>query len=84
MRVGGSIGTAILTVILQQHLIQAHNSLSAQGRAFASTFWWVVAITAVAVIPTIALMVIERRQPRVPFPADGGANQPTSHLVEVE
>jgi EmrB/QacA subfamily drug resistance transporter len=62
MRVGGSISTAILTVVLQQHLIRAGRSASAQAGAFGTTFWWVLGFTAVAVISTFALMAIERRQ----------------------
>jgi EmrB/QacA subfamily drug resistance transporter len=83
MRVGGSIGTAILTVILQQNLTQAGRGAAAQASAFASTFSWVIAITAVTVIPTIALIVIERRQARVPSgPAD--VTEPAPHLTQVE
>ncbi len=83
MRVGGSIGTAILTVILQQHLTQAGPAAAAQASAFASTFWWVIAISAVAVIPTIALIFIERRQ--VPVPSGSAdATRPAPSLSEVE
>jgi EmrB/QacA subfamily drug resistance transporter len=65
MRVGGSIGTAILTVILQQYLARSGTSVTALGHAFGSTFAWVLAITAVAAIPALALFVIDRRQDRV-------------------
>jgi EmrB/QacA subfamily drug resistance transporter len=64
MRVGGSIGTAILTVVLQNHLTRAGPSLAAQASAFGSTFWWVLAVTAAAVIPTSVLIVTERRVAR--------------------
>ena len=60
LRVGGSVGTAILTVVLQQHLTKAGSSLSAQAHAFGSTFWWVVGVIGVAVIPTVMLMWVER------------------------
>lgn len=63
-RVGGSIGTAILTVVLQNGLIRAGASTSAQAAAFGTTFWWVMGITAVAVLPTILLMVVERQAAR--------------------
>ena len=62
MRVGGSIGTAILTVMLQDHLTRAGRSLSAQASAFGSTFWWVLVLTAGAIVPPAALMLVERRQ----------------------
>jgi EmrB/QacA subfamily drug resistance transporter len=60
LRVGGSVGTGILTVVLQQHLTKAGSSLSAQAHAFGSTFWWVVGVIGVAVIPTVMLMWVER------------------------
>jgi hypothetical protein len=61
-RVGGSIGTAILTVVLQ-------SGISGLGRptpagiasSFAHTYWWVLGISLVALLPTILLTVVERR-----------------------
>jgi EmrB/QacA subfamily drug resistance transporter len=83
MRVGGSIGTAILTVILQQQLTHAGRVPAAQANAFASTFWWVIAISAVAIIPTVALIFIERRP--VPVPSGPApAPDPVPSLTEVE
>ncbi len=64
MRVGGSIGTAILTVVLQSHLTSAGHSVSAQASAFGSTFWWVVAFIAVAVSPTTILIAVDRQTAR--------------------
>jgi MFS family permease len=84
MRVGGSIGTAILTVVLQQHLTAAGRTPAAQAAAFATTFWWVIAVSAVAVIPTIALIVIERRQATVPMGPGEGIAQPVSQMTEAE
>jgi hypothetical protein len=49
-----------LTVVLQHHLTRAGSSLSAQAHAFGSTFWWVVVVIAVALIPTVTLMLLER------------------------
>jgi EmrB/QacA subfamily drug resistance transporter len=62
IRVGGSIGTALLTVVLQQQLDQAGSSLPAQAAAFGTTFWWLFGLTAVAVVPTGVLVLMERRQ----------------------
>jgi EmrB/QacA subfamily drug resistance transporter len=59
-RVGGSIGTAILTVVLQNGFIS--NSPTAMAASFAHTFWWVVGIGVVALLPTILLATIERRR----------------------
>lgn len=63
-RVGGSIGTAILTVVLQNHLDHAGASATAQAGAFGSTFWWVFAVTAAATAPTLLLIRLERRVAR--------------------
>ena len=50
-RTGGSIGTAVFTVILTRQL--AHSaSPAAAANAFGTTFAWVLAITAVAAAPT--------------------------------
>jgi uncharacterized membrane protein len=63
MRVGGSIGTAILTVILQSQLTSAGPQASADAMAdgFNVAFAWVMGITLVALLPTILLIVAERR-----------------------
>jgi EmrB/QacA subfamily drug resistance transporter len=63
MRVGGSIGTAILTVILQGQLTGAGPNASADAMAdgFNVAFLWVMGITVVALLPTILLMAAERR-----------------------
>jgi EmrB/QacA subfamily drug resistance transporter len=61
-RVGGSIGTAILAVSLQNG-ISSLSTPTPEGiaSAFADTYWWVMAITVVALLPTIVLTVVERR-----------------------
>ena len=58
-RVGGSIGTAIFTVVLQNGITA--NTPEAIAASFAHTYWWVVAVSVVALLPTILLAVIERR-----------------------
>ena len=83
MRVGGSIGTAILTFVLQQNLTHAGQAASAQAAAFGSTFWWVIAASALAVVPAVALIVIERRQVPV-LGGSGDAVEPAPSLTEVE
>ncbi len=62
-RIGGSLGTAIIAVVLQRHVQDAH-STAALGAAFAQTYWWVMAVTVVSLLPTLALMRIERRTRR--------------------
>jgi MFS family permease len=61
-RVGGSIGTAILAVVLQ-HGIDGLSVKTPAGvaTAFAHTYYWVLAISVVALLPTIVLTVVERR-----------------------
>ena len=58
-RVGGSIGTAILTVVLQNGITAQHAGRRSPPR-FAHTYWWVVGVSVVALLPTILLAVIER------------------------
>lgn len=62
-RVGGAIGTAVLAVVLTNQL---RNQATPAGQAsgFATTFWWVLAITIIATIPTIMLAYIERKARR--------------------
>jgi MFS family permease len=60
MRIGGSIGTAVLAVVLQRELAGAAGPHEAAA-AFGSTFWWAVAISAVAIIPAYVLYRTERK-----------------------
>jgi EmrB/QacA subfamily drug resistance transporter len=54
-RVGGSIGIALLTVVLQQGLTHGARTSAAAAAAFGHTYVWVLVLTAVAVIPALAL-----------------------------
>jgi MFS family permease len=63
MRVGGSVGVALLTVILQRQLTLAGSHVAAQAAAFGTTFWWVFALMAVTIVPTVMLLILERRAP---------------------
>ncbi len=58
-RVGGSIGIAVLAVVLQRGLEGAH-SLSAQASAYGTAFWVAAGITALAIVPCIVLVRAER------------------------
>jgi hypothetical protein len=60
-RVGGSIGTAILSVVLNNHLASAAHTTSGAASAFGNTYWWVLGVTAFALIPTGILAMVERR-----------------------
>jgi EmrB/QacA subfamily drug resistance transporter len=61
-RVGGSIGTAILAVVLQDRLSALGPSAGAGARAeaFGQTYWWAIAITLAAAVPAIVLIFAER------------------------
>ncbi|QKG24092.1 MDR family MFS transporter [Actinomadura verrucosospora] len=47
-RVGGSLGTAVLAVVLQRSL--GHHAPAA---AFGATFWWAVGLSAVTLVPAL-------------------------------
>jgi NADH:ubiquinone oxidoreductase subunit 6 (subunit J) len=66
-RVGGSIGTAILTVVLQTGITHGSAGVAradvpaAIASAFSSTYWWVFAVTAVALLPALLLARAESK-----------------------
>jgi len=62
-RVGGSFGTAIVAVSLESRLthLGRHPSTSQLASAFGQTYWWVVGITVLALVPTAVLWRIESR-----------------------
>jgi EmrB/QacA subfamily drug resistance transporter len=62
-RVGGSIGIAVLAVVLQRNLASAH-TLSAAAAAYGTAFWVAAGLTAVAIIPCIVLVRAERAAKR--------------------
>jgi EmrB/QacA subfamily drug resistance transporter len=53
-RVGGSIGTAVLAVVLQRALVGAH-SLSDAASAYGTAFWAAAGLSALAIVPCIVL-----------------------------
>jgi hypothetical protein len=90
-RVGGSLGTAVLAVVLQRQITTqlggGGGSLGgvpsgAQARvagplatAFAHTYWWAMAMTALALVPAAVLAVTERRAARERDAASGSASE---------
>ena len=58
-RVGGSIGTAVLAVVLQRALVGAI-SPAEMASAFGTAFWCATGITAIAIVPSFLLMRAER------------------------
>jgi len=59
IRVGGSIGTAVLAVVLQRVLTGVH-TLSGAAGSYGTAFWWSAGITALAIGPGVVLMRAER------------------------
>ena len=56
MRVGGSLGTALLAVVLQRAFVTA----ATPSDAFDVAFWWTVGLSALAIIPAVVLWRSER------------------------
>ncbi|MDO8210582.1 DHA2 family efflux MFS transporter permease subunit [Conexibacter sp. CPCC 206217] len=65
-RVGGSIGTALLSVALESRLRDAGAGATpaAMADAFGETYVIVMVVTLVALVPTLMLTIIERRARR--------------------
>jgi EmrB/QacA subfamily drug resistance transporter len=61
-RVGGSLGTAIVAVILQHELEARPGGHGIE--AFAHTYWWVLIGTALALIPAVVLAFAQRAAAR--------------------
>jgi EmrB/QacA subfamily drug resistance transporter len=81
-RVGGSIGTAVLAVVLQRAISSAGVPLHPGGLAgaYGTAFWWSGGIAAVAVVPCVVLTVAERRI-RAAGRGAGGATEPVLETV---
>jgi hypothetical protein len=70
-RVGGTLGTAIIAVVLQNKLALVpgagtgtYTNAAAVAAAFADTYRWVILINGLALIPAAALWRIERQSRR--------------------
>ena len=60
-RVGGSLGTAVLAVVLQHQLADAGGrGPAAVANGFGRTYWWAMAFTAVAMVPALVLARAQR------------------------
>ena len=80
-RVGGSIGTAVLSVVLQHELARPRGARTpgALAAGFAHTFWWAVGASLLALVPATVLAVCQRRE-RAAGRDTGGT--PSEHLAE--
>lgn len=63
-RVGGSLGTAVIAVVLQLNLVHTSGHPAAVAQAFDRTYLWVIAMTLLSCIPGVVLWRVERRMHR--------------------
>jgi EmrB/QacA subfamily drug resistance transporter len=75
-RVGGSIGTAVLAVVLQRALIGVH-TLSGAAHAYGTAFWASTILSGLAIIPCVILV----RAERAARAAKGAQSAPESEAV---
>jgi MFS family permease len=77
-RLGGSIGTAVLAVVLQRALLSSPHTQDGVAGAYSTAFWWSLGITALAIVPSIVLLRAERHARRRTSAAfgDGPAPEP--------
>ena len=64
-RVGGTLGTAVIAVVLQGKLVHlappgGHADVAAISRSFAQTYEWVIGMSILAVVPAVLLWRVER------------------------
>ena len=75
-RVGGSLGTAVLAVVLQRALVGAHTP-AAMASAYGTAFWASAVLAAIGFVPSIILLRAERAARR----ARPVEEQPTSEAA---
>lgn len=61
-QLGGAFGGAVLAVVLQRQIADRPATMDGLSGAFGSTFWWVLAFTAVAVLPALLLPATRARE----------------------
>jgi MFS family permease len=63
-RVGGSLGTALMAVVLTREIasLGVAPSHAALATAFDTAFWWLLALTACTIVPCLSLLAAERRR----------------------
>jgi hypothetical protein len=79
-RVGGSIGTAVLAVVLQRALAGTH-TLSAQAGAYGTAFWFSAVLTALAIGPCIILVRAERAARLASGPRAGPSDETMAEAI---
>ena len=81
-RVGGSIGTAVLAVVLQRALTGAH-TVGAAASAYGTAFWASAGLTALAIVPCIILLRAERAARRANAELPAGPQDTLPEAVAV-
>jgi MFS family permease len=76
-RVGGSIGTAVLAVVLQRSLAGTH-SIAGAAAGYGTAFWASAGLTALAIVPCIILVRTERAARRAASSDAGRAPSDTA------
>jgi EmrB/QacA subfamily drug resistance transporter len=76
-QVGSAFGTTVLAMLLQTQLA-SHTGSAGAATAFNHTFWWSIALAAVAAVPALALPRGGRATPK---PAGQSAAQPESRVT---
>ena len=78
MRLGGTIGTALLAVVLQRAGASGHvHDLVKLAHAFDTAYWWALGIAVLALIPSFMLLHAER--PSATAAVAHGARAPAEH-----
>jgi EmrB/QacA subfamily drug resistance transporter len=72
-RIGGSIGTALLAVVLQGQIADRGRAPAQLADAFAATFWWAVGMSVLALVPATILALTQRRDRRLATDAEAEA-----------
>ncbi|HZL55323.1 MAG TPA: DHA2 family efflux MFS transporter permease subunit [Solirubrobacteraceae bacterium] len=85
MRIGGSIGVAVLAVVLERALVSAGHSPSAAATAgaYGTAFWWSFGLSAAAIAPCVWLTRSERKAKRERQAAAAGEPLREVSLAEV-
>lgn len=79
-RVGGSIGTAVLAVVLQRALTGSH-SIDGAASAYGTAFWASAGLSALAILPCIVLMRAERSARRAKGERTGGSAETVAEAL---
>ena len=70
-RLAGSIGTALLAVVLQRSIAAGGGGDAAVAEAFAHTFWIALLLVAAALVPALLLPRAARSEPAQAPAAEG-------------